>query len=88
MRLRWKMNEKVSGLTAIGAAPRGYKYHDGEKQYASVLPLGGGWRGKLTGWYWVAGWDSDVPYKNTCDDPCDTPEDAKKQASDYVKANL
>lgn len=88
MKLRWKKGPKETGLAAVGSGPRGYVYHDGEQQYASVSPLGGCWRGPLTGWYWVAGWGSGVPHKNTCNNPCETPEEAKKQASEYVKAHL
>jgi hypothetical protein len=87
-RLRWKKEPKETGLRAVGAGPRGFVYYDGEKQYASVYPLGGGLRGPVTGWYWVAGWDSDVPHKNTCGNPCSTPEDAKKQAEKYVAEHL
>ena len=43
---------------------------------------------RVVGWYWVAGWDSDVPRKNTCASPCATPEEAKAQAVKYVKHHL
>ena len=86
--LRWKLNQKETGLRAVGAGPRGYMYHDGKKIYASVSPLGGNWREPLRGWYWVAGWDSGVPHKNTCKAPCETPEEAKKQAAEYVAKHL
>jgi len=59
-----------------------------KKIYAVVSPDGGGWRGVIKGWYWVAGWDSDVPYKNTYEKPCETPEEAKLQAQEYVKSHL
>ena len=87
-RLRWKRNKKATGLAAIGAAPPGYIYHDGERQYAEVSQSGGSWRGPLEGWYWIAGWDSDVPYKNTCASPCDTVEQAMQEAQEYVKQHL
>lgn len=87
-RLRWKKKKRPTGLAAIGSAPPGYIYHDGEKQYASVSPLSGGRRGAVRGWFWVAGWDSDIPHKNTCDTPCETVDEAKRQAAAYVKENL
>ena len=85
MSLRWKREKRETGLRAVGAVPRGYVYHNGVKVYATVSASGGGWRRTLECWYWVAGWDSDVPYKNTCHTPCATPEEAKKQAANYVK---
>ena len=87
-KLRWKREAKNTGLSAIGAAPRGYVYHDGDIVYAVVSPSGGGWRGHLLGWYWVAGWGSSVPSKNTCNDPCETVEEAKNQAKLYVLSHL
>lgn len=87
-KLRWKREAKNTGLSAIGAAPRGYVYHDGDVVYAVVSPNGGGWRGPLLGWYWVAGLGTGVPSKNTCNEPCETEEEAKKQASSYVLAHL
>lgn len=87
-RMRWKQDPKETGLRAVGAGPRGYFYHDGKNKYASVSPLGGDWRKPLSGWYWVAGWDSSIPHKNTCGTPCETPEEAKKQAAEYVAKHL
>lgn len=84
-KLRWKKEPRETGLRAIGQGPQGYKYHDGNKRFASVSPLGGG-RYPLRGWYWVAGWDSDVPHKNTWAEPCTTAEEAKAQAQAYVAA--
>jgi hypothetical protein len=88
VRLRWKREAKETGLCAVVAAPRGYLYHDGDKRYATVSSIGGGWHGSVRGWYWVAGWDSDIPYMNTCGHPCKTPEEAKKQAAEYVAKHL
>lgn len=87
-KLRWKKQEAERGLAGIGAPPRGFIYHDGENTFASVNALGGGWHMPLKGWYWVAGWSAGIPHKNTCGTPCETPEEAKKQAQEYVKANL
>lgn len=80
-RFRWKLNPEQKGLSRIDCLPRGSKLTDGEKTYATIRALREG------GWYWVAGWDSDVPYKNTCDDPSATADDAKKAAMAYVKLN-
>lgn len=56
--------------------------HDGEKRYATVSADRNG------GWYWVAGWDSDVPYFNSCDSLVATENEAKAQALAYVKRNV
>lgn len=40
------------------------------------------------GWYWVAGWSSGVPNKNTCQEPCASEAEAKKAAREYVVANM
>jgi len=87
MRLRWKKNPRETGLAAVGAAPRGSYYHDGDLKYASVSPIGGGWH-EFGGWYFVAGWDSDIPHYNSCNTPCETEAEAKQMAQEYVKANL
>jgi hypothetical protein len=86
-KLRWKKDPKVTGLAAVGSGPRGSYLHDGEQQYASVGPLGGGWR-PMRGWYWVAGWESCVPYFNSCNNLVPTEEEAKLQASNYVNQHL
>ena len=85
-RLRWKLDPQETGLRSIGAGPRGSTYHDGETEYASVAPVGGGWSGPVIGWYWIA--YEGVPYENTCNEPVDTQEEAKKQAQEYVKKHL
>lgn len=84
--LRWKREPAETGLRAIGACPRGWVLHDGTTEYASVNPKGGGWQSKQNGWYWVA--HEQVPYKNTCHEPVETPEQAKTDALAYVKAHL
>ena len=81
-KLRWK-KEKLSTVGAVGV-----RYHDGNKIYARVYKIGGYQKHQSHGWYWVAGWGSGIPFKNTCDFPCETIEDAKTQASEYVKNNL
>lgn len=83
IRLRWKLKPAVTGLMAIGAGPRGSILHDGEKTYAQVSSNRSG-----TEWYWVSGWDSDVPYCNTHDRSVASVEEAKAQALAYVKSHV
>jgi len=86
VKLRWKKAPKSSAMRGLEA---GYIYHDGTKKYASVSPLYGQNQYAMLGWYWVAGWDSDIPHKNTCNDvPYKTADLAKKAAAEYVKSNL
>lgn len=86
-KLRWKREPRATGLMAVGAAPRGSKLWDGENVYAATIPMGGGWRGPLEGWYWHTEGDH-VSHKNTFHNPCDTEEEAKKQAKVYVMNHL
>lgn len=78
-KLRWKLKPAQKGLSRIGCLPRGSLLTDGAKTYATISAL------RESGWYWVAGWDSDVPYQNTCNEPSATEDDAKKAAMAYVK---
>lgn len=87
-KLRWKKEPAETGLRSVVAGPRGYIYHDGEKRYATVSAIGGDYRGPLKGWYWVAGWDSDIPHMNTCNNPCKTSVEAKEKAEKYVKSKI
>ncbi len=82
IRLRWKLKPAPEGLKAVGAGPRGSILHDGEKRYATVSA------DRKGGWYWVAGWDSDVPYNNSCNTPVASADEAKAQALAYVKQNM
>jgi hypothetical protein len=80
--MRWKKDAKETGLRTVFAGPRGSKYWDGELVYARVYYL------MNRGWYFVAGWDSDVPYKNTCHDTLfKTEKEAKECAVVYIKYN-
>ena len=88
-RLRWKQDSPERGLAAVGAAPRSHWLHDGTKRYACVSAKGGSWRGPLLGWYFVAGWDSGVTYRNTCEEPLFPDVDAAKAAAmKYVMEEL
>ena len=80
--LRWKKKPSPTGLAAVCSGPVGSILHDGELRYATVDKL------RKSGWYWVAGWDSSIPYKNTCNEPCETQDEAKAQAKNYVKEKL
>ena len=79
--LRWKKDPRETGLAAIGAGPRSSRLQYGQIE-ASVNALGGGWR-PLRGWYWVV--KSPGCFRNTCDTPYKTEEEAKAQAMQYVK---
>lgn len=87
MKLRWKKEDRATGLRAVTAGERGSYYHDGDKKYATVSSLRNGF-GPTIGWYWVAGWNSGVPHKNTCSSPCGTEKEAKAQAAAYVKKHI
>ena len=87
MALRWKKNPRETGLRASGEGPRGSKLRDGEKVFASVSAHSTRHTGR-TGWFWVAGWDSGVPYYNSCSDPGLTEDEAKAAAMAYVKKHL
>ena len=87
-RLRWKLEPKETGLRSIGAGPRSSRLHDGSTTYAMVSAARVGLRHEWNGWYWVAGWNSGIPHKNTCGKLCATADEAKAQAMDYVKQHL
>jgi hypothetical protein len=87
--LRWKREPRETGLRAIGAAPPGWRLHDGETEFASVSPLGGAWHnGDVRGWYWVAYEGDGIEWRNTHATPCSTPEEAKAQAKAYIEECL
>lgn len=87
-RMRWKKNPRETGLASMVSGPLGSIYHDGQKKFASVSAIGGGYRGEVRGWYFVAGWDSKLPYRNTCEEPVASEEEAKRQAEKYVADHL
>lgn len=81
--MRWRKEPKETGLRAVLARPRSSFLRDQSgKRFACVSQLLDG------GWYWVAGWDSPVPYQNTCHEPVATEKEAKAQAMAYVRAHL
>ena len=84
-RLRWKLEPKETGLRAVVAGPQSSWLTDGQKRYACVSSLGR----SAARWYWVAGWDSQVPHRNTSSDgePLSLDE-AKAAAMEYVREHL
>ncbi len=79
---RWKQGPKETGMMSGTAGLRSTELHDGAQRYAVVSPLRSGQ------WYWVAGWSSGVPHKNTCNEPVATVEEAKAQALAYVELHV
>lgn len=90
IKLRWKKEPKETGLASVGRDPekRSSFLRDGKKRYACVSCLSYFVLSKADGWYWVAGWDSDVPHFNSCGTPVADEATAKAQAMAYVKEHL
>lgn len=86
MALRWRKDPPETGLRRTGAGPRGSTLNDGEVRCASVQALRRNY--STVGWYWVAGWGSDVPHKNTWETPDPDEATAKAAAMAYVKQHL
>lgn len=87
MRLRWKKNDRETGLRAVCAGPRGSILHDGTTTYATVNASGGGWR-PMRGWYFVTYADATGQWVNTCNDLVPDEATAKAAALACVKAQL
>ena len=85
--LRWKKDPRETGLRAVGSGERGSTLTDGNIRYATVSAMRNGF-GPTIGWYWVAGWESAVPYFNSCGSPAASEHEAKKAALSYVKEKL
>ena len=86
MALRWRKDERVTGLAGICAGPRGSGLYDGSVKYASIRAFGR-YSGKK-GWYYVCGWGSSVPHFNSCDKPIPDEATAKSEAMAYVRKHL
>lgn len=86
--MRWKKNPRPTGLMGIGARPQGSTLSEGGKKYADTNCLGGYGRQPVQGWYWVAGWQSGIAHKNTCNTPVADEATAKAESMAYVKAEL
>jgi hypothetical protein len=84
MTLRWKKDPRETGLRSIGAGPRSsWLREDGEVRVACVSALRNGH--DVIGWYFVVGWDSEIPLYNACGSPLRTEAEAKQKAMEYVK---
>ena len=84
MAMRWKMANRETGLRAVCAPPRSHWLREDGQRFACVSPIDR----SGSAWYWVAGWGSGVPHKNTCDAPVPTIQEAKEAAAAYVKAEI
>lgn len=83
MAMRWKRDKAPTGLARIFAGHPGYTLADGNVRFATVGELDKG-----RGWFWVTGWESGLPSKNTCDEPSVDAESAKAAAMLYVREQL
>lgn len=84
-RLRWKMEPRKTGLRAVAAGPRSSWLTDGQTRYACVSSLGR----SAARWYWVAGWGSQVPHRNTASEGVPLSlDEAKAAAMAYVREHL
>ena len=70
MKLRWKKEEKETGLRRICAPPRGSFLHDGKDRFATVSSFGHEREGNK--WYWSAPSFPWMPLANTCRTPVAT----------------
>lgn len=84
--MRWRMEPRETGLRAGLAKERrersSFLRDENGVRYACVSQTQGG------GWYWVAGWDSGIPYENTFDNPVADAGQAKADAIAYVRKHL
>ncbi len=81
--MRWRKEPRETGLRSALARERSsYLRDENGVRYACVSHIRGG------GWYFVAGWDSDIPHENTCQQPVETEAQAKAAAIAYVKKHL
>ena len=83
-RLRWKLEPRETGLRAVAAGPRSSWLTDGQTRYACVSALGR----SAARWYWVAGWGSGVPHRNTASEAPLSLDEAKAAAMAYVREHL
>lgn len=86
MALRWRKDKRETGLAAICAGPRGSGLYDGDVKYACVAAFGR--YHPSSGWYYVCGWDSDIPHFNSCNKPISDEATAKSEAMAYVRKHL
>lgn len=84
MTMRWKKNPRPTGLAGVGCGPQGSTLRMDGVVAAVVYAH----NRSASAWYWVAGWDSGVPHKNTCNDPPQSETDAKAAAMAYVRSHI
>lgn len=84
MAMRWKKNQRPSGLAGVCAGPQGSTLRVDGVMAATVYSH----NRSATEWYWVAGWDMGIPHKNTCGEPPQSEADAKAAAQAYVKQHM
>ena len=89
VRMTWRKQPYQTGLRAIGEGPRGAILRADGDDVGRVYPHGGGHRGAVTGWYWVARDDRrGVPLMNTHGESMPTIDEAKAACAAYVRACL
>jgi hypothetical protein len=89
MAMRWKRNPSPSGLAGIASGHPGFCLSENGTRFATVYPIKRPGQSKENRpWYFVAGWDSGIPKKNTVDEPVGSESEAKAAAMAYVKKCL
>ena len=86
MALRWRKNKRPTGLASVTCGDVGHSLYEGDVRFAVVSASRVNFQ--TVGWYWVAGWDSDIPHMNTCNDIVADDVTAKNQAMAYVREQL
>lgn len=90
MKFTWKKNGKQTGLRAVAVVgPRGSKLRLDGEEVGSVSVFCVNTR-EWSGWYWVAFHNPllHIEYKNSCDTPAQTEEEAKAQCEAYIRKCL
>ncbi|MGL5219583.1 MAG: hypothetical protein ACRC8G_08915 [Plesiomonas shigelloides] len=86
MKLRWKLDDKETGLRGVCAGPRGSKYHDGNDYYASVSCMRNG------KWVWSAQANNalGIEWRNSAAEGIyfDSAADAKCEAKKHIDAAI
>lgn len=79
MALRWKRDEKATGLARVYSRPRGFTLRDNGADVMRVAPLGGAMGRDISGWYWYGCDATGEKY------PRKTPKEAKEAAVAFYK---
>ena len=88
MRLRWKLEPRETGLSAVCAGPRSSYLHDGKEKFAAVQAMCRRARDSATWFWWARNDNHGVPLFNSCGTPVATVDEAKAQAMAYVLDQL